>query len=781
MKRRNPFRYTVILLIICLSTGFIFKNRLQSETNEAGISLEANPSGIAINPHMNTAVIANEKSDSVSIVDLHAETVLSSIYIGRLPRGVAIDSELHIALIGNSRDDTVSIIDLNTYNVFATVHVGKQPEGIAINPVKNTALIANHKDNTVSVIDLTSLSITCNINVGKEPKDVAIDPELNVALVINEKDYTVSVIDLNTYQEKGILSIGKKLQAIDLNPETHLAAVVNEKDNSITVIDFQTYETYTISTGKHPIEIAINPLDNHALVICDEDRSLLLIDLDTRTIIKEYTLNKLPRGVAVNNFTNIAAVVDDKTDSLMLIQLPNPIPEITSIAPDSTGRAGDELSLTIKGKKFIASSVAYLGAESLITTFIDNNQIQATIPIEMLSNAGIFPITVHNPQPEGGASNNVDFTVINPVPSISSLDPAETMAGTESLELDIYGFGFFNDTEIYFGSVKKPTDHINNTNLRIELISEELDIPGKYEIMAYNSPPGGWSSNKVIFKIKSPLEITIKSPSGGDTINKSKVMVEGTVTSDTHDIGITVNGIVADILGNEWIANNVPLVSGEKIVTATVRDSYGNTDTETITIYTDDTTQHVELSANITSGIPPLKIHFSESTSFVPASYQMDFEGDGISDFTGTAFEEVSYTYSSEGIFYPTLIVIDDLGDTYFDTIAVIVLSNTEMDTLLKDKWEEMKVALVKQDIDGALKYYLEGSQQLYTDIYTAFFDQLPQLFQNMEDIQLIYVKSNTAKYRLRVSESYGGEMETFTYYIYFVLDKDGLWKIYQY
>jgi YVTN family beta-propeller protein len=764
-----------------LSIGFIFKNRLQSKTDEAGISLESNPSGIAINPNTNTAVIANEKSDSVCIVDLHTETVLSSIYIGRGPRGIAIDRELLVAVAGNSHDDTVSIIDLNTYNVIATVPVGKQPEGLAINPVKNKALISNHKDNTVSVIDLSTQNVTATINVGKKPKDVSIDHDLNIAVIVNEKDRTVSVFDLNTYQENVIISVGKKPQAIDLNPETHLAAVVNEKDDSITVIDIQTYETYTIPVGKHPIEIAINPLDNHALVICDEERSLLLIDLDTLTIIKEYPLNKLPRSVAVNNFTNIAAVVDDKTDSLILIQLPNPVPEITTIVPDSTGRGDNELVITIEGKKFITSSIVYFYDQPLTTTFIDNDQIQATIPIEMLSNSGIFSVTIHNPQPEGGTSNSVDFTVINPVPSITSLDPAETIAGKESLILNIYGFGFVNETEVYFGGVMKPTDYINNTNLQIGLTSEELEIPGLYEIMACNSPPGGGNSNKVILRIKSPLEITITSPSGGETINKSKVIVKGTVKSDTYDIGITVNGIVADIVGNEWIANNVQLVTGENVITATATDSYGNTNTETITIYANDTTQHVELSANITSGIPPLTAYFSTSTSFIPVSYQMDFEGDGISDFTGTAFEEVSYTYSSEGIFYPTLIVTDDQGDTYADTIAVSVLSKTEMDTLLKDKWEEMKTYLVEQDIEGALNYYLDESKQLYNDIYTAFYDQLPQLAKEMNDIQPIYVKSNTAKYRLRVSESYGGKMETFTYYIYFVLDKNGLWKIYRY
>jgi YVTN family beta-propeller protein len=717
----------------------------------------------------------------VSIVDLHDETVISSVPVGRAPKGLAIDKELQIAVIGNSLGNTVSIINLDTYQVIETIPVGKKPEGVTVNPTNHTAFVANHKDDTVSVINLLSKSVISTIQVGNEPKDVAIDPKLNIAVVVNEKDYTVSIIDLKTYQQIGILSTGKKPQAVDINPETHVAAVANEKDNSITVIDLQTWDTYTVSLSKHPIEIAINPLDNHALVICDEDRSLLLIDLDSRTIIKEYSLNKHPKGVAVNNFTNRAIVVDHKTDSLILIQLPNPVPEIIRIVPGSTGRGDNEFVITIEGKKFIASSVVYAGTQSLMETFIDNSQIKVTIPEEMLSDAGIFPITVYNPQPAGGTSGSADFTVINPVPFISSIYPAEAIAGTDNLILNIFGFGFFNDTEISFEGVKQSADYINSTNIQIGLTSEELNMPGQCEIMARNSPPGGGNSNKVILTVISPLEITVTSPSGGETINKPKVIVKGTVKSDTHDIGITVNGVVAHRFDNEWIANNIPLVRGENIIIATVTDSYGRKDTSTITVYTNDTTQYAELLANITTGVPPLTTCFSNSTSFIPVLYQMDFEGDGIIDFNKTTFEEIRYTYSSEGIFYPTLIVTDDQGEKYSDTIAVSVLSKTEIDTLLKDKWEEMNGALVKQDIAGALKYYLEGSQQLYSDIFTVFYDQLPQFAEDINNIQPIYIKSGTAKYRLRENEMYGGTMETIAYYIYFVLDKDGLWKIYRY
>ena len=763
----------IIVIILILLNILLLCNPGFSKTDTPGIPLESNPRGIAINPLADIAVVANEKSDSVSIVDINAQAVLTTIPVGKAPRGVAIDRELNIAVIGDSHDDTISIIDLNTYHVIATIPVGKQPEGIAVNPATHTAFIANHKDNTVSVINLTSLSVISTIPVGKEPIDVAIDPELNIAVVVNEKDYNVSVVDLNTFQETGIISLEKKPQAIDVNPETHRAAVVNEKDNSITVIDLQTWETYTLSVDKHPIEIAINSLDNRALVICDEDRSMLLIDLDTRTIVQNYALNKLPRGVAVNNFTNIAAIVDDKTDSLTLIELPNPVPEITSLVPDSIGRGGDGLSTTIEGKKFMVSSIAYFGDQPLTTNFIDNNKIQANIQTEMLSNAGIFPVTVRNPQPEGGTSNRVDFTVINPVPSITALDPAEAMAGTLSLILDIYGLGFFNDTEVYFNGVKKSASYLSNTKLQAGLTSVDLETPGDYDVKTFNLPPGGGFSNTVTFTVKTPLEVYITSPNDGETINKAKVIVKGTFVSGTQDIGITVNGIIAEIIGNEWIANNVPLTVGENILTATAIDSHGNRNAKSITIHTDDATQQVELFANITSGISQLTTYFSETTSFVPVSYQMDFEGDGIVDYTGASFDDINHTYTSEGIFYPTLTVTDEQGNTYSDTTAIIVISKGAIDIVLQEKWADMKEELVKGNIEGALEFFIERSKDRYRSVFEALEDQLPVIMETFIEFNIVNVFENIAEYEIVANE--GGVL--YSYPGVLIKNGNGIWK----
>ncbi|MEW6419177.1 MAG: hypothetical protein AB1480_13860, partial [Nitrospirota bacterium] len=65
-----------------------------------------------------------------------------------------------------------------------------------------------------------------------------------------------------------------------------------------------------------------------------------------------------------------------------------------------------------------------------------------------------------------------------------------------------------------------------------------------------------------------------------------------------------------------------------------------------------------------------------------------------------------------------------------------------------------------------------------YNQVFTDLYNHLPQFVQEMQEIQLIYVKNNVAKYRIRKDEVYSGQIYTVTYYIYFIVDGNGLWKI---
>lgn len=54
----------------------------------------------------------------------------------------------------------------------------------------------------------------------------------------------------------------------------------------------------------------------------------------------------------------------------------------------------------------------------------------------------------------------------------------------------------------------------------------------------------------------------------------------------------------------------------------------------------------------------------------------------------------------------------------------------------------------------------------------------LPNIATSMQEIQLIYLRGDIAKYRIRREQNIKGTPQTITYYIYFVRDENGIWKI---
>jgi len=117
-------------------------------------------------------------------------------------------------------------------------------------------------------------------------------------------------------------------------------------------------------------------------------------------------------------------------------------------------------------------------------------------------------------------------------------------------------------------------------------------------------------------------------------------------------------------------------------------------------------------------------------------------------------------------------------GQTYSDTVTIIVLSKFQMDNKLRAKWDGMKTAMTIMDVPKATSFFLPESQERYSGIFTALGDSLPQVAQNMQDIQMIYLEGNVAQYRIRKFGPFG----LITFYIYFIRDgNDGIWRIQQF
>ncbi len=101
-----------------------------------------------------------------------------------------------------------------------------------------------------------------------------------------------------------------------------------------------------------------------------------------------------------------------------------------------------------------------------------------------------------------------------------------------------------------------------------------------------------------------------------------------------------------------------------------------------------------------------------------------------------------------------------------------------KLDTILKNKWNDMKKHLINKNIDKAIIHFTLRSRNDYKQMYTAIGDKLPEIAKNMGNIELITIKGGSAKYRLRRKQMIKGKEHEITYYVYFVIDYDDKWRI---
>ena len=299
---------------------------------------------------------------------------------------------------------------------------------------------------------------------------------------------------------------------------------------------------------------------------------------------------------------------------------------------------------------------------------------------------------------------------------------------------------------------------------------------------------GNISEANAVITVQKQLGIEITSPGDGATVRGSNVLVTGrTDPFANSETGITVNGVPAHQSGTEFAAL-VPVQGGVNTVTAVVSNAYGISEQASITISADPLVEPVRLIANPSSGIVMLRpggsmnfetrLHAEASLPGDPVSYSWDADGDGVVDQQGIDLKDITVVYAKPGLYYPSVSVTDSQGNTAMTTTVVNVVDRASIDALLQAKWEGMKERLVERDIEGALQHFIPGSQGRYRDILSAIKDVLPQMAKDMRSVQLVYLRDGIGKYRIRRSEMTGGVMSELTYYIYFTLDKDAVWRI---
>ena len=269
--------------------------------------------------------------------------------------------------------------------------------------------------------------------------------------------------------------------------------------------------------------------------------------------------------------------------------------------------------------------------------------------------------------------------------------------------------------------------------------------------------------------------ISITSPAAGTVISRPDIMVRGTLTDPGNETGVVVNGIPAAVYGNEFAANHVPLKEGQNTITAVATGTDGNTADASAVVNAETEGKYIILSADAESGISPFETTLTLNGTFHIKDPSLTYTGPGQAEITEEPDREYKVRITAEGIYHFTAQVKDTEDRIYTDTIVTEVLNKIGTDALLIAKWHSMREALMQNDMDKAVSYFANSVRDAVREVFVALSEEMRhQMAQDMADIQFIEMTGNSAEYDLRKVM----DGRTYSYYLLFIKDTDGLWKI---
>ena len=217
-------------------------------------------------------------------------------------------------------------------------------------------------------------------------------------------------------------------------------------------------------------------------------------------------------------------------------EVPNPVPTLTTIAPDNATMGSGDVVVTLTGTNFVNTSTVSFTTETAVgdfqapTSFVSATQLRVTVGSARLQTAGTYQVRVTNPWPGGGTSAARTFTVRTPAPTASALSHTTVAAGTEADTVFVDGTGFYAGSTVRFNGGIRSTTLVSPTRLRAIFVAGDLAVPSTYDVTVVNPAPGGGTSAALPFQVVATTPTIVGLPATGGTAGRPgfSLAVDGT-------------------------------------------------------------------------------------------------------------------------------------------------------------------------------------------------------------------------------------------------------------
>jgi YVTN family beta-propeller protein len=315
--------------------------------------------------------VADEESDTVSVLDAASFSKVATIPVGREPHNVQVSPDGKLAWVTNNGErqkqeeakhegmakreheamtemGQVWAIDTAIDTVVAKVPVGKHPAHVVLTPDGRFAYVTNGGENTVSVVDTEARRVVATIPVGNYPHGIRISPDGKQAYVANLKGGTVSVIDTEARKEVAQIPVGKGPAQVGFTPDGRLAFASLSQEEKVAVIDPTARKVIKkVSVGTVPIQVYATP-DSRLLFVANQGtkkrpgKTVSVITLENLEVVKTLETGPGAHGVVVARDGRYAYVTNIYANSVSVIE----VKDLKVVATVPVGKGPNGISVT---------------------------------------------------------------------------------------------------------------------------------------------------------------------------------------------------------------------------------------------------------------------------------------------------------------------------------------------------------------------------------------------------------------------------------------------------
>lgn len=280
--------------------------------------------------------VANEGSDSVSVIDLATLGIVADVPTGSRPHYVNVDPQgryFYVTVFFTKEsDDLVQVFDVKTNAFVASVVAGHQPAHVVPDQTGSRLYVSNEAGTTLSVISVPAFKVVETVKLkGKGPHGHVITPDGQFLLTPNRRSGNVSVVDL-VHQKVDLIQLpsGAKPMAMGITGDGRFAFVTDVGLDQVHKINLaQRAVEASLSVGKRPIQVPVHPTRPFLYIPCMESAAVYKIDINSWKVEKVIPVGQGPHGIAFGADGRYAyislsrekprgrvAVIDTETDTV---------------------------------------------------------------------------------------------------------------------------------------------------------------------------------------------------------------------------------------------------------------------------------------------------------------------------------------------------------------------------------------------------------------------------------------------------------------------------------